>query len=161
MIVVKEGDVDIGMLIEPLNNRGNADNERRKPFRRGGRGGPRVWCSAGQQRCSLFPTFPDFFRQEGMSSHRPLGRLFHWTVNTRANIQSYLTYLKGYMKAVKTKLQETNPDRVPVFEKNAATFAKNIIANFKDYEFYVGESMNPEGMVALLVRFFAFLKGYS
>jgi hypothetical protein len=96
-----------------------------------------------------------------MSSHRPLGRLFHWTVNTRANIQSYLTYLKGYMKAVKTKLQETNPDRVPVFEKNAATFAKNIIANFKDYEFYVGESMNPEGMVALLVRFFALLKGYS
>ena len=56
------------------------------------------------------------------------------------------------MKAVKTKLQETNPDRVPVFEKNAQAFAKKIVTNFKDYEFYVGESMNPEGMVALLVR---------
>jgi hypothetical protein len=55
------------------------------------------------------------------------------------------------MKAVKTKLQETNPDRVPVFEKNAQAFAKKIVTNFKDYEFYVGESMNPEGMVALLV----------
>ena len=64
--------------------------------------------------------------------------------------KSYLTYLKGYMKAVKTKLQETNPDRVPVFEKNAQAFAKKIVTNFKDYEFYVGESMNPEGMVALL-----------
>jgi hypothetical protein len=57
------------------------------------------------------------------------------------------------MKAVKAKLQETNPDRVAAFEKNAQTFAKTIVTNFKDYEFYVGESMNPEGMVALLVRF--------
>jgi len=24
------------------------------------------------------------------------------------------------------------------------------VANFKDYEFYTGESMNPDGMVALL-----------
>ena len=57
------------------------------------------------------------------------------------------------MKAVKGKLQETNPERVAAFEKNAASFAKKIITNFKDYEFYVGESMNPEGMVALLVRY--------
>ena len=54
------------------------------------------------------------------------------------------------MKSVKTKLQETNPDRVPIFEKNAAAFAKTVVANFKDYEFYTGESMNPDGMVALL-----------
>lgn len=39
------------------------------------------------------------------------------------------------MKAVKTKLQETNPDRVEAFEKGAATFAKKIVGNFKDYEF--------------------------
>ena len=54
------------------------------------------------------------------------------------------------MKAVKTKLQESNPDRVETFEKGAQNFAKKIVANFKDYEFYTGESMNPEGMVALL-----------
>jgi hypothetical protein len=39
------------------------------------------------------------------------------------------------MKAIKGKLQETNPDRVEVFEKKAATFAKKIVANFKDFEF--------------------------
>ena len=39
------------------------------------------------------------------------------------------------MKAVKTKLQETNPDRVEAFEKGAQNFAKKIVANFKDYEF--------------------------
>lgn len=54
------------------------------------------------------------------------------------------------MKAVKTKLEASNPDRVATFEKAAAGFAKKIITNFKDYEFYTGESMDTEGMVALL-----------
>ncbi|WFD01419.1 hypothetical protein MOBT1_000082 [Malassezia obtusa] len=70
--------------------------------------------------------------------------------STMFDKKSYLTYLKGYMKSIKQQLQESNPDRVPVFEKKAAEFAKKIVANFKDYEFYTGESMNPEGMVALL-----------
>ncbi|KAH9943445.1 translationally controlled tumor-associated [Epithele typhae] len=64
--------------------------------------------------------------------------------------KSYLTYLKGYMKAVKTHLQEHNPSRVEAFEKAAQAFAKKIVGNFKDYEFYVGENMSPDGMVALL-----------
>jgi len=64
--------------------------------------------------------------------------------------KTFLTYLKGYMKAVKGKLQESNPDRVVAFEKGAAAYAKKIISNFKDYEFFTGESMNAEGMVALL-----------
>jgi hypothetical protein len=64
--------------------------------------------------------------------------------------KSYLTYLKAYMKAVKAKLAETNPDRVEAFEKGAQGYAKKIVANFKDFEFYTGESMNPDGMVALL-----------
>lgn len=55
------------------------------------------------------------------------------------------------MKTVKQHLEKTNPERVPAFEKGAQAFAKQIVANFKDYEFYVGESMSPEGMVALLV----------
>ena len=54
------------------------------------------------------------------------------------------------MKAVKAHLQETKPDRVEAFEKGAQAFAKKIVANFKDYEFYTGENMNPEGMVIIL-----------
>ena len=54
------------------------------------------------------------------------------------------------MKAVKAKLQEKNPDRVTAFEKGAQAYAKKIVANFKDFEFYTGENMNPDGMVALL-----------
>ena len=51
------------------------------------------------------------------------------------------------MKAVKAKLPE---DEVAAFEKGAQAFAKKIVANFKDYEFYTGESMDPDGMVLLL-----------
>ncbi|KZW04238.1 translationally controlled tumor-associated [Exidia glandulosa HHB12029] len=64
--------------------------------------------------------------------------------------KSFLTYLKGYMKAVKSELQKSNPDRVEAFEKGAQTFAKKVVGNFKDWEFYTGESMNPDGMIALL-----------
>lgn len=64
---------------------------------------------------------------------------------------AYLTYLKGYMKAVKARLAESNPERVEAFEKNAQKYVKEkILANFKDFDFYVGESMDPEGMVVLL-----------
>ncbi|KDR83697.1 hypothetical protein GALMADRAFT_236035 [Galerina marginata CBS 339.88] len=70
--------------------------------------------------------------------------------STSFDKKSYLTYLKGYMKAVKEKLAETKPDQVQDFEKGAAAYAKKVIANFKDYEFYTGEGMNPDGMVALL-----------
>lgn len=61
--------------------------------------------------------------------------------------KSYLSYIKGYLKAVKEKLPA---DRVADFEKNATGLVKKIVANFKDYEFYTGESMNVNGMVALL-----------
>ncbi|KAJ6485069.1 Mss4-like protein [Mycena vitilis] len=70
--------------------------------------------------------------------------------STTFDKKSFLTYLKGYMKSVKAKLQETKPDRVDAFEKGAAAFAKKVVTNFKDYEFYTGENMNPDGMVALL-----------
>ncbi|KAI6151884.1 translationally controlled tumor-associated [Pisolithus tinctorius] len=63
---------------------------------------------------------------------------------------SFRAYLKAYMQAVKAALVKTKPDRVPDFEKGASAYAKKIIANFKNYEFYTGESRNPDGMVALL-----------
>ncbi|CAG8612769.1 9229_t:CDS:2, partial [Acaulospora colombiana] len=58
----------------------------------------------------------------------------------------------GYMKSVKAKLAENgaSEEEVAAFEKGASGYAKKIVANFKDYEFYTGEGMNPEGMVALL-----------
>ncbi|PSN74979.1 microtubule/calcium-binding protein [Corynespora cassiicola Philippines] len=66
--------------------------------------------------------------------------------------KTYLSHLKGYMKAVKTKLQEkgASADEIKAFETGAQGFAKKIVSNFKDYEFLIGESMDPDGMVVLL-----------
>jgi hypothetical protein len=56
------------------------------------------------------------------------------------------------MKNIKTKLGENgaSAEEVKDFETGAANFAKKIIANIKDYEFLIGESMDPDGMVILL-----------
>jgi hypothetical protein len=53
------------------------------------------------------------------------------------------------MKSVKAKLQEkgADADTITAFEKGAQSFVKEkLVPNFKDYEFYTGESMNPDGM---------------
>jgi len=72
--------------------------------------------------------------------------------STSFDKKSYLTYLKGYMKAVKAKLTEkgASADEVSAFEKGAAAYAKKIVAGFKDYEFFTGAQMDPDGMIALL-----------
>ena len=60
--------------------------------------------------------------------------------------------IAGYMKTVKKRMQEpgSSEDDLKDFEKKAGEFAKKVIANFKDYDFYTGESMNPDGMVILV-----------
>jgi len=52
------------------------------------------------------------------------------------------------MKTVKAKLSEQgkSADEIAAFEKGAQGFAKKIVANFKDYEFLIGESMDPDAM---------------
>ncbi|ROV95034.1 hypothetical protein VPNG_09467 [Cytospora leucostoma] len=73
--------------------------------------------------------------------------------STQFDKKSYLTYLKGYMKAVKTGLKEAgkSDEEVKEFETGASKFVKEtLLPNFKDFEFYTGESMNPDGQVVLL-----------
>ena len=56
------------------------------------------------------------------------------------------------MKKVKEALKAkgADEDTVTAFEKDASGFAKKIVGGFKDYDFYVGESMDPDGMQVLL-----------
>ncbi|KAI0155079.1 translationally-controlled tumor protein [Hypoxylon sp. FL1284] len=65
---------------------------------------------------------------------------------------SYMSYLKGYMKKLASHLKEkgASPEEVKDFQTKAQGFVKKIISNFKDYEFYTGESMDVDGMVVLL-----------
>jgi hypothetical protein len=58
------------------------------------------------------------------------------------------------MKKVKEAMAKNgaSEDEVKEFEKGAQTFAKRVIANFKDYEFLIGESMDPDAMYVFLPR---------
>ena len=62
--------------------------------------------------------------------------------------KSYLTHLKDYMKKVKGAMKDSgaSDDAVKEFETGAQAYAKKIVGNFKDYEFLIGESMDPDGM---------------
>lgn len=64
--------------------------------------------------------------------------------------KSFVSYIKGYMKAVKAHLSEKSPDAVAEFEKGAAAQVKKIVGSFGDWEFFTGESMDPDGMIVLL-----------
>ncbi len=53
------------------------------------------------------------------------------------------------MKAVKSGLQEAgkSDEEVKAFESGAQKYVKDkLLPNFKDFEFYTCESMNPDGM---------------
>merc|ERR1712121_85393 len=63
--------------------------------------------------------------------------------------KEYMKYIKDYMKRIENKLEVDNPDRVEVFKKNAALAVKEILTNYKDYDFYQGESMDMDSMMIL------------
>jgi len=73
--------------------------------------------------------------------------------STSFDKKGYLAYLKGYMKTVKAKLVEAgkSADEVKAFETGAQKFVKEtLLPNFKEFEFYTGETMDPDGMIVLL-----------
>ncbi|EHB18234.1 Translationally-controlled tumor protein [Heterocephalus glaber] len=67
------------------------------------------------------------------------------------------SFIRG-LQEVRQRLYEINqrqtgrtkPERVKRFMTGAAEQIKHILANFKNYQFFIGANMNPDGMVALL-----------
>jgi len=74
------------------------------------------------------------------------GRLVEYTMNKK----DYMTHIKEYMKEVKAKLEKDNHADKDLFQKNVQEFVKDVLGNFKDYQFFCGETMKPEGMLALM-----------
>ncbi|KAJ8350007.1 hypothetical protein SKAU_G00251370 [Synaphobranchus kaupii] len=64
--------------------------------------------------------------------------------------QIYKDYIKDYMKAIKAKLEETNPDRVEAFMSGAKAEVVKLLPKLKNCQYFRGESMNTDGMVVLL-----------
>lgn len=48
------------------------------------------------------------------------------------------------------KLEQDAPDQVDVFKNNINKVMKDILARFKDLQFFTGESMEIEGLVGLM-----------
>jgi len=66
------------------------------------------------------------------------------------NKKSYGSYIKKYLKTIKTHLEENDPDRVNDLMAKAPARVKMIMDNMDKFQFFTGENMNPEGMHALL-----------
>jgi len=67
-----------------------------------------------------------------------------------ADKKQFTVYLKDYMKKLVAKLEETKPDEVSVFKTKTNEVMKDIIGRFKDLQFFTGESMDCEGMIAMM-----------
>ncbi|KAG9392754.1 Translationally controlled tumor protein [Carpediemonas membranifera] len=63
--------------------------------------------------------------------------------------KSFQVFLKSYVKKILKHLEEKHPDQVADFKANATGFVKYLISNFKEFDFYQGASMDPEGGVVM------------
>ncbi|XP_032755527.1 translationally-controlled tumor protein-like [Rattus rattus] len=63
---------------------------------------------------------------------------------------TYKKYIKDYRNSLKGKLEEQKPEREKPFTTGAAERVKHMLANFNNYQSFIGENTNPDGMVALL-----------
>ncbi|XP_002740226.1 translationally-controlled tumor protein homolog [Saccoglossus kowalevskii] len=64
--------------------------------------------------------------------------------------KEYKSYISGYAKEIKTRLAKSNPERVDPFMKGMQKFIKTILEQYKDFDIYMGENMNHDGMLPLL-----------
>eukprot|EP00920_Eleutheroschizon_duboscqi_P007086 GHVT01016366.1.p1 GENE.GHVT01016366.1~~GHVT01016366.1.p1 ORF type:complete len:140 (+),score=30.96 GHVT01016366.1:399-818(+) len=56
-------------------------------------------------------------------------------------------YIKGYMARIKEHLTEKHPERVEKFISGAQTLVKKVLADFNDFDFYMGTSMDAKGQI--------------
>ncbi|XP_070694082.1 translationally-controlled tumor protein homolog [Pempheris klunzingeri] len=76
--------------------------------------------------------------------------LNHKLQETSFNKKAYMSYIKEYVKTIRSNLETNNPERVEEFMSEVQSEIKTILGNLKNYQFFTGETMVPEGMVALM-----------
>lgn len=58
--------------------------------------------------------------------------------------------LTEYCKKVLDKLKETDPEKAKEFQASAQGAVKKILANYDNYDLYMGESMQEDSMYVLV-----------
>ena len=71
---------------------------------------------------------------------------------TQHDFHCFSCLLQSYMKKVITKLEEkgTPAEQVDAFKKSAGKAVTYILENFGEWQFFLGENMDPDGMVVLM-----------
>lgn len=64
--------------------------------------------------------------------------------------KDFIKHIKEYSGRLMAKLTEDDPTQTDVFKKGSAKFVKELIGEYKEWEFYCGESMNPDGMLVMV-----------
>ncbi|KAL5004037.1 hypothetical protein ScPMuIL_017493 [Solemya velum] len=80
--------------------------------------------------------------------------------------KEYTVYLKNYMKGLKKKFMDDDKEaEAEAFQEKAKQRVNELLKSFKDYQFFMGESQNEDGHIALmnfredgLTPFFIFFK---
>merc|ERR1712088_49377 len=64
--------------------------------------------------------------------------------------KGFTAYLKAYMKKVLKYLEENDrASEIDEFKTNIQKVMKDLMGNFKDLQFFTGESMDPDAMIAM------------
>ncbi|KAJ1708481.1 translationally controlled tumor protein [Aspergillus flavus] len=69
---------------------------------------------------------------------------------TNFDQKSYYEHLKRYAAAIEKHLSTTNRDRVPAFKKAFKDYVTKMMHQWGSLQCYVGPSLDPNGMVAIL-----------
>lgn len=64
--------------------------------------------------------------------------------------KDYMTHIKEYIGKVKERISEEFPDQMDIFVKESQNFVKSLIGEYKEWTFYCGESMDPDGMLVMV-----------
>jgi len=76
--------------------------------------------------------------------------LNHRLVETHfADKKQYMTYLKSYMKTISERIDKTEPDQAEQLKKNLNNYVKAVLGRFKELQFFTGENMDCDGIIAL------------
>ncbi|XP_036084229.1 translationally-controlled tumor protein-like [Rousettus aegyptiacus] len=116
----------------------------------------------GKTVCRTEGNIDDSLIGGNASAEGPEGKCTHRAVITGVDIvmdhhlqessftrEAYQKYINGYVEPVKGKLEEQTRRRKALYDR-ITEHIKHILANFKNYQFFIGENMNPDGMVVLL-----------
>jgi len=76
--------------------------------------------------------------------------LAHRLSETGFDKKGFTVYIKDFMKKVLKHLEANNPERAAIFKANAQGAVKKILGNFKEWQMFTGESMDPEGSLAFM-----------